>query len=447
MALCPNCGAANSSDTEFCTKCGAPVSAPDSFANLLDTGVVCPHCDTFNNTQAVKCIRCGKPLTAPSRIRTPLPSPRRPLIREPILAPDSREMPQIAGYGKPKPKPKSTPAPNKADKASADPVEDENNTPISMLDTRDIPKALNVIDALPPSQDNRILAPNADELPQAEGTLFNMLAATPPIGATPPRGHAPARVCPSCRAGAKADDRFCQSCGFSFSDLSVTTPTAGQAVRLRVIASGFGSADQEFVIDAAGSTLGRKGAQHNIDFDPYLSPVHFSLRNEGGSLVLRDEGSYNGTFLRAQVRRELRAGEEFIAGGQRFVLLGAGGPTMVAKAQDADATWMSGSPQQHQLFAALRLMHKGESGNGLGGPVMLRAGPVVSVGSKDCSVCFANDERMAARHFELHLQATKVELAPLDPAAPVFVRIRQSTAVQQGDEILAGEVRFRVETQ
>ena len=30
-------------------------------------------------------------------------------------------------------------------------------------------------------------------------------------------------------------------------------------------------------------------------------------------------------------------------------------------------------------------------------------------------------------------------------AAPVFVRIRQSTAVQQGDEILAGEVTFRVE--
>lgn len=47
---CPDCGAVNDKDAQFCKSCGKALS------------IVCKHCGEVNNSDAKFCDKCGKPL-------------------------------------------------------------------------------------------------------------------------------------------------------------------------------------------------------------------------------------------------------------------------------------------------------------------------------------------------------------------------------------------------
>ena len=107
-------------------------------------------------------------------------------------------------------------------------------------------------------------------------------------------------------------------------------------------------------------------------------------------------------------------------------------------------TKLLGSPLVQRLFVALRTLHRGRAANPEAAPIVLRAGPVVTLGRAGCDLEFPSDSRMAPRHAEIHLRPTGLEIIPTG-ATGVFGRIRGRERLHNGDEILAGEELFRVE--
>jgi pSer/pThr/pTyr-binding forkhead associated (FHA) protein/ribosomal protein L40E len=63
-------------------------------------------------------------------------------------------------------------------------------------------------------------------------------------------------------------------------------------------------------------TIGRDNCEMNFPNDPYISGAHLRVEGQGGSLVLTDTNSKNGTYLRIDGERELKHGDYVFLGRQ-----------------------------------------------------------------------------------------------------------------------------------
>ena len=379
---CPACDSENPPGARTCGSCGQPLPAAAE-ADLLTTGVVCPKCDTFNEITARQCVRCGEPLAAITDL-----------------------IPAVAGG--------ASPAGEK--------------TVVEKATRPDL--------ASPPAG-------------QPPGNAFTPVArprrATDSLPAVTAAGPANVQRCRHCGAqlgGGQAET--CPACGrrLSTRPQAITQPEEA-SLRLRLI-RGFGQEDATWPIGPAGVTVGRNAALINIEADPYLSPVHFRLANNNGQLPLQDFGGRNGTFLRARGKSLVRQGMEFIVGRQRLTVIGLGGPTTDRRLPGTGSSRIFGSPAGNHLYVALRTLHAAADGSVQAAPVLLRAGPVITLGREGCDLNFPDDGRLAARHAEIHVKAAGLEILATGSTG-VFVRLQGEQPLQNGDEIMAGEELFRVE--
>ncbi|HUU03533.1 MAG TPA: zinc ribbon domain-containing protein [Myxococcota bacterium] len=391
MPVCPHCGLENSPSETTCASCGKPLG-PLEVDTLLEAGIVCPACDTYNETSAKKCIRCGQALSGLTGFLDAVSTP----------AVEQRSEKTVVEA-----KPEGLPAPRTG----------HDTVPVSA--------------AAPPS----VAAPGK-QAPRAKKATGRMPAAVAMPGNS--------ASCPFCQARLPTGAVFCLACGRK---LSQSRPelaqTADMSVRLRLV-RGYGREDSTYPVGPQGISIGRGKALINIAEDPFLSPLHMTLRIEAGRLIVVDDSSLNGTFLRVRGQSDLHQGTELIAGSQRIILLGLGGPTTDVRTPRSTDTSHYGGPPSHQLFIALRVVYATRKKGLLAGPVILRSGPNVTIGQRDCDVNFPGDSRMAPRHLELHLRSAGLEVSATG-ASGVFVRIRDAVSLQNGDEIMAGEEVFRIE--
>ncbi len=396
MSACPHCGFENSPSATICTSCGKPLggpgSEPSSIDALMEAGIVCPACDTYNDSSAKKCIRCGQSLSGLTGLLEAVSTPAV-----------EKRLEKTVVEAKPEGLPAQRP----------------------VYDT--VPQ----MPAAPPS----VSAPGKQE-PQVKKPTGRMPAAVASPGVV--------ESCPYCRAKLPAGAVFCLACGRKLSQSKPDlAQTSDMSVRLRLV-RGYGQEDSTYPVGPRGMSIGRSKALINIAEDSYLSPLHITLRTEAGRLIVTDDSSLNGTFLRVRGRSELHQGTELIAGSQRIIVLGLGGPTTDVRTPRSTDTRHYGGPPAHQLFIALRIVYASNQGGLLAGPVILRAGPSVKIGQRDCDINFPDDSRMAPRHLELHLRPAGLEVSATG-ASGVFVRIRDEVSLQNGDEIMAGEEVFRIE--
>ncbi len=437
MAACPHCGAANREGDRFCMVCGKPLGAPapqpaqpqapaagpaaDSadLDGLLDAGVVCPNCDTYNDPGAKTCMSCGASLHGLTGYLQSVDAAPAPDSTSPAAAAAADSTGAAAEED-------ATPTAPEW-QASAQPAEPTEPATAPELPASEPPSAA--------------AATAAAAAPPAKRT--GPLPASP---ATVPAAAEPASICPFCQAPLPARARICLACGRSaVPDESPSEAAApDRSVRLRLV-RGYGREDSTLPVGPAGVTVGRGQAMVPIADDPFLAPVHLALTMEGGSLTCRDAGSLNGTFVRVRGQAELKQGAELVSGNQRFVLLGLGGPTTDVRMPVSQDTRAYGGPVPRQLFVALRLNHADPQGRPLAGSVLLRSGPVVSVGQWGCDLNFPTDPAMAPRQFELHVRPTGLRLVESPTSTGVFLRIGGPVALQNGDELLAGDEHFRVE--
>jgi pSer/pThr/pTyr-binding forkhead associated (FHA) protein len=79
-----------------------------------------------------------------------------------------------------------------------------------------------------------------------------------------------------------------------------------------------GEVIEEFSLDKPETSLGRTAADLVFKNDPYMSATHARIVAQPGRFILQDLKSTNGIYRRIRGEAELRDGDEFFLGEQRF---------------------------------------------------------------------------------------------------------------------------------
>ena len=124
-------------------------------------------------------------------------------------------------------------------------------------------------------------------------------------------------VCKSCSTPVPQGHKFCGRCGESvppeiltartmfFSDMQ--NPAKAKLILIR----GEGMDGLSFHLKAEQHVVGRNG-QLVFPDDPFISPKHANFFYRDGRLVVRDEGSLNGVYLRVRGTVEVQPGDQFL---------------------------------------------------------------------------------------------------------------------------------------
>ena len=95
------------------------------------------------------------------------------------------------------------------------------------------------------------------------------------------------------------------------------TPEAPRLARL-VQYTTEGLARDVYYLHREETVLGREQADVVFSDDPFLSRRHATVALQGGTFVLRDLGSSNGTAVRCRAERVLESGDQFRLGRHLF---------------------------------------------------------------------------------------------------------------------------------
>jgi hypothetical protein len=189
--------------------------------------------------------------------------------------------------------------------------------------------------------------------------------------------------------------------------------------------------------------LGRKG-QVPLEGERFCHPQEAAISYEGGKLFLEDLEDGNGVFLRIRSRVEIAPGAEFVIGDQ---LLRLEKNPEVDDAPGEGPTYFLSSPKGPSGFRVVQVVEGG------GTCACARAREnLLQVGSLQE---FANDlvvrgdPLVAKYHCVIEEQAETYVLTDLGLAGGtttgVFVRVMGRQELKDGDELLVGRTRLRLE--
>jgi ribosomal protein L40E len=196
-----------------------------------------------------------------------------------------------------------------------------------------------------------------------------------------------------------------------------------------------------FMLAHLANSIGTSGAHVGLGEDPFVAPHAATLLFAEDHLILRDEGSANGVFVKVRESAALEAGDLFVAGER---LLRFDGATDLPKDGESDTPFL-GAPRPQG--AAVRVTEV--LGGGKTGRTCHRSGPVIAIGRSGCDMNFPADGLLAARHAEIRLgddgAATLVDLG--QGSSGVFIRVRAQAQhdLQAGDVLMVGEQLLRLE--
>jgi pSer/pThr/pTyr-binding forkhead associated (FHA) protein len=249
-------------------------------------------------------------------------------------------------------------------------------------------------------------------------------------------------VCRSCSTPVPLQHKFCGRCGAAVPPeiLGARTQFFGQLQvpgRAKLILiRGEGVEGLSYQLNAEQHVVGRNG-QLVFPDDPFVSPKHANLFYRNNKLVVRDEGSLNGVYLRVRGTVDLQMGDHFLAGEQLFRL------DATPKASDGpapDGTYFYSSPKHQSPFRITQILQ----GGAVGMTVCARSGGL-QIGREGGDLNFPSDLYMSASHCKLEDVAGKVSLTDLNSRNGTYVRIRAEKELAHGDYLFIGRKLLRVE--
>jgi pSer/pThr/pTyr-binding forkhead associated (FHA) protein len=249
-------------------------------------------------------------------------------------------------------------------------------------------------------------------------------------------------VCNSCMTPVPSAHKFCVRCGAPVPDEVVNlqarfysdmqNPDKARLILIR----GEGMDGLSYHLKADQHVVGRTG-QLEFPDDPFVSPKHANFFYRDGKLVVRDEGSLNGVYVRVRGAVELSAGDTFLAGEQLFRL----DPTPKASdGADPDGTFFYSSPKYPSAFR----LNQSLEGGAIGMTVCAR-GTTLVIGREDGDLNFPGDVYMSARHCTVEERDGKFLLTDHDSRNGTYVRIKTERPLTHGDYIFIGRKLLRVE--
>ena len=249
-------------------------------------------------------------------------------------------------------------------------------------------------------------------------------------------------VCKSCSSGVPSGHKFCGRCGSAvppeilhlqtsfFGDMQ--NPLKAKLILIR----GEGMEGLSFHLKAEQHIVGRNG-QLVFPDDPFVSPRHANFFYHEGVLVVRDEGSLNGVYVRVRGTVEIAGGDTFLAGEQLFSL------ELPPKASDGpgpDGTAFYSSPKHPSPFRLNQILQGGAAGM----TVCARTSSL-QIGREGGDLNFPVDLYMSANHCRIDEHGGSFTLTDLNSRNGTYMRIKGDRELSHGDYLFIGRKLLRVE--
>jgi pSer/pThr/pTyr-binding forkhead associated (FHA) protein len=249
-------------------------------------------------------------------------------------------------------------------------------------------------------------------------------------------------VCASCMSPVPSGHKFCGRCGAHVPDDQLNLRTDyfsdmqdPEKARL-VLIRGDGMEGLSYHLKADQHVVGRQG-QLEFPEDPFVSPRHANFFYRDGHLVVRDEGSLNGVYIRMRGTVQLAAGDTFLVGEQLFRLdltpRGADGA-------DAEGTFFYCSPKHPAAYRLSQVLEGGASGM----TVCART-PSLAIGREDGDLNFPGDVFMSAKHCSVDERDGNFFLTDHGSRNGTYVRLKADQDLTHGDYVFIGRKLLRVE--
>ncbi len=310
----------------------------------------------------------------------------------------------------------------------------------------------------------------------------------PAAGAQGPSGtaqHAASGpLCPACGAAVPQGFKFCGACGSSIETGDIgfeptMSATAGglagaaaaagfdlpnDATKPRAKASGGSGAGKKTMffssmqaaraklvlikgdgLDGVSFTLagdehvaGRADAALLFEEDPFLSPTHANFFYRSGGLVVRDEGSINGVYLRIRGSHDVAMGDRFLVGEQLLEVQPPNDETI--DEPESDGTYFFASLHRPAQFRVVQQLRGGDTGL-----AFRPSAEAVTLGREGNDINFPDDPFISGHHAQIAAAGGRLLLTDLNSKNGTFLRIRGEQELRHGDYVFMGQQLLRVE--
>ncbi|MFN0248088.1 MAG: FHA domain-containing protein [Kofleriaceae bacterium] len=295
-------------------------------------------------------------------------------------------------------------------------------------------------------------------------------ASRPPPGPTTLAGASSTVECPKCQSLVQGTQKFCPNCGHrmpaevSFDQETRVGPRPGggapssgktgratmmfggahQSARAKLtLIRGDGEDGVSFTLAGQEHPAGRGEVPISFPDDPFLSPTHanFVYRTNGRSpvqeLVVRDEDSLNGVYVRINGTVTLQSGATVLIGEQVLAVTVAHQPDDLP---DNEGTYYSSSMPRSATFEVRQTLRGGAAGW-----VFRMTGETAVIGREGNDINFPEDPFISGRHAELRLSGGVLSVTDLGSRNGTFVRVKGEQVLHHGDYVFLGQQLLRVE--
>jgi len=256
------------------------------------------------------------------------------------------------------------------------------------------------------------------------------------------------RKCGNCGAEVAGDFKFCGACGTRM-DVTPAAPqgerktqffSAMQAPRPKLILiKGDGLDGSTYVLGGTDHIAGRVEGELLFPDDPLLSPRHANFIYRDGKLVVADDGSVNGVFIRIRAPMALKPGDRFLVGEQLMQVDTP--PDEDAGVQpDAEGTHFFASPRTPVKLRLVQILRGGQ-----GGRIYATPSDTLTMGREGNDINFPDDPFISGRHAQLKAGIGTITLIDNGSKNGTFMRIAKETSLDHGDYVFMGQQLLRVE--
>ncbi|MFO0551189.1 MAG: FHA domain-containing protein [Polyangiaceae bacterium] len=249
-------------------------------------------------------------------------------------------------------------------------------------------------------------------------------------------------VCRSCSSSVPSGHKFCGRCGEAIPPEIMNAQTVffgdmqNPAKAKLILIRGEGMDGLSFHLKAEQHIVGRNG-QLPFPDDPFVSRHHANFFYRNGKLVVKDEGSLNGVYIRVRGTVEITPGDTFLAGEQLFRLELNPNPSDGA---GPDGTFFYSSPKHPSSFRLVQLLQGGAQGM----TVCARA-PSLLVGREGGDLNFPGDLYMSGSHCKIEEADGRFSLTDLNSRNGTYLRLKTERELGHGDYLFIGRKLLRVE--
>lgn len=252
-------------------------------------------------------------------------------------------------------------------------------------------------------------------------------------------------ICRECSIGVPSGHKFCGTCGAAVPPEIVEMQTKyfgmlqspGKA-RLILIRGESNVDGLSYVLQGTEHLAGREEGQILFPEDRWMSPRHANFIYQDNKLIVRDEGSVNGIYLRIRDKVGIEYGDQFLCGEQLFRLE----PTPDENANpEPDQTYFFASPRKSSPFRLIQVLR-----GGIPCAVYSARRNVMHIGREDCEVSFPSDIYMSSNHAKVEMSSTGTfSLIDIGSKNGTYYRIQKPQILQHGDYLFLGKQLLRVE--